>query len=377
MQVLVVGGGMQGLCIAAALAREGHDVQLAERETPGQRASWVAAGLLTPSSPWKYPPALVELCFASEALFPGFVADLVEHTGIDPEYEVAGMLYPEGAGVRPEALAQETAQREALGFDSRHLTRAELDALQPGLARSVTGAVWQPRSARVRPPRLMAALRRRASDLGVLITNECEIAALLGSPASGVRGARTTSGQELPADAVVLAAGAWSKPLAATLGLTVDVRPVRGQILLLRGEPGLLGPTINNGESYLVPRRDGRVLVGSTMEDAGFADWSTPEAIARLRVAARALFPACAAMEVETDWAGLRPGTTDRVPYIGPVPEIPGLVLATGHFRNGILLGPVTAAIVADVLGGRKPSADIRPYAPRPVDPEAVLVPAS
>lgn len=377
MQVLVVGGGMQGLCIAAALAREGHDVQLAERETPGQRASWVAAGLLTPSSPWKYPPALVELCFASEALFPGFVADLVEHTGIDPEYEVAGMLYPEGAGVRPETLAQETAQREDLGFDSRHLTRAELDALQPGLASSVTGAVWQPRSARVRPPRLMAALRRRASDLGVLITNECEIEALLGSPTRGVLGARTASGQELPADAVVLAAGAWSKPLAATLGLTVDVRPVRGQILLLRGEPGLLGPTINNGESYLVPRRDGRVLVGSTMEDAGFADWSTPEAIARLRAAARALFPACAEMEEETNWAGLRPGTTDRVPYIGPVPEIPGLVLATGHFRNGILLGPVTAAIVADVLGGRRPCADIRPYAPRPVDPEAVLVPAS
>ncbi|HZM00682.1 MAG TPA: glycine oxidase ThiO [Planctomycetota bacterium] len=377
MQVLVVGGGMQGLCIAAALAREGHDVQLAERETPGQRASWVAAGLLTPSSPWKYPQALVELCFASEALFPGFVADLVEHTGIDTEYEVAGMLYPEGAGVRPEALAQETARRRALGFDNRHLSRAELDALQPGLAPAVSGAVWQPRSARVRPPRLMAALRRRVADLGVLVTNECEVTALLGSPASGVRGALTASGQELPADCVVLAAGAWSKPLAATLGLAVDVRPVRGQILLLRGEPGLLGPTINNGEGYLVPRRDGRVLVGSTMEDVGFADFSTPAAIARLRAAANALFPACAQMEVETDWAGLRPGTPDRLPYIGPVPELPGLVLATGHFRNGILLGPVTAAIVADLLGGRKPCADIRPYAPRPVDPEAVLVPAS
>jgi glycine oxidase len=152
---------------------------------------------------------------------------------------------------------------------------------------------------------------------------------------------------------------------------------VRGQILLLRGESGLLGPTINNGDSYLVPRRDGRVLVGSTMEDVGFADYSTPAAIARLRAAASALFPACAAMEVETDWAGLRPGTADRMPYIGAVPSIPGLVLATGHFRNGILLGPITAAIVADLLGGRKPCADIRPYAPRPVDPEAVLVPAS
>src|SRR6185503_14136256 len=114
MQVLIVGGGVIGLASACALAREGHDVQLAERETPGQRSSWVAAGLLTPSSPWKYPPALVELCFASEALFPDFVAELVEQTGIDPEYEVAGMLYPEGAGVRPEALAQETTRRAGL-----------------------------------------------------------------------------------------------------------------------------------------------------------------------------------------------------------------------------------------------------------------------
>lgn len=368
---------MQGLCIACALAREGHDVQLAERETPGQRASWVAAGLLTPSSPWKYPPALVELGFASEALFPDFVSDLVEHTGIDPEYEVAGMLYPEGAGVRPEALAAETQRRADLGFDNRHLSRAEVDALQPGLAASITGAVWQPRSARVRPPRLMAALRRRANDLGVLITNDCEITALLGRPGAGVRGARTASGQELPADCVVLAAGAWSTPLAASLGLVVDVRPVRGQILLLRGEPGLLGPTINNGDNYLVPRRDGRVLVGSTMEDVGFSDFSTPQVIARLRAGAAALFPACAQMEVETDWAGLRPGTTDRVPYIGLVPEMPGLVLATGHFRNGILLGPITAQIVADLLGGRQPRADIRAYAPRAVDPEAVLVPTS
>ena len=373
MQVLVVGGGVIGLATACELARQGHDVQLVERETPGARASWVAAGLLTPSSPWKYPQALVDLCFASEALYPDFVADLVEHTGIDPEYEVAGMLYPEGVGATAERVAEETARREAMGFRHERLDRAALDARQPGLGPSVTGACFQPRSGRVRPPRLNAGLHRRALGLGVLVTSHCEIVRLVGD-GRGVRGAQTATGQLLEAEVVVLAAGSWSGQLARTLGLQVDVRPVRGQILLLRGEPGQLGPTINDGDGYLVPRRDGRILVGSTMEDAGFNAWTTPEVLARLRARARELFPATARMEVETDWAGLRPGTPDRLPYLGPVAEVPGLVLATGHFRNGILLAPITARLVADLVAGRRPGVDLAPYAPRPVDPGAVLV---
>ena len=373
MQVLIVGGGVIGLSSACALAAEGHDVQLAERETPGQRASWVAAGLLTPSSPWHYPQALIELCLRSEAMYPDFVAELLEHTAHDAEYEMSGMLYPEGVGLSAATVADESRRRAAMGFGMEHLDRARLDALQPGFASAVEGAGWQPRSARVRPPRLMAALRRRAADLGVLVSSRCPVAALVRGP-RGIRGALTESGQLLEAEVVVLAAGPWSGALAQQLGLSVQLRPVRGQILLLRGPPGLIGPTVNNGDSYLVPRRDGRILVGTTMEDAGFDDWTTPEAIARLRAAARALVPATADMEAETWWAGLRPGTPDRLPYLGPVPELPGLVLATGHYRNGILLAPITAAVVADVLAGRAPGVDIAPYAPRPIDPEAALV---
>jgi glycine oxidase len=376
MQVLVVGGGVQGLAIAMALARDGHDVQVVEREIPGQRASWVAAGLLTPSSPWTYPRGLVDLCRASEALYADFAADLHEHTGMDTEYEVAGMLYPEGAGLSAERVAEDTRMRRDMGFEMQRLGRDALDALQHGFSPAVTGAAWQPRSARVRPPRLLAALRRRVAGLGVLVTSHCEVAGLVGDH-RGVCGARTARGQLLEAEAVVLAAGAWSGGLAATLGLTVAVRPVRGQILLLRGPPGLLVPTVNNGDCYLVPRLDGLILVGSTMEDVGFEAWTTPEAIVRLRCQARELLPATEGMVGEMAWAGLRPGTPDRLPYIGPVPDVPGLVLATGHFRNGILLAPVTARLVTDVLAGRPATQDISAYAPRPVDPEAVLVPAT
>jgi len=374
MQILVVGGGVQGLAISVALAREDHDVQLVERETPGQRASWVAAGLLTPSSPWKYPQGLVDLCFHSEDMYADFAADLLEHSGIDPEYEVAGMLYPEGAGCSAAQVEEETEQRGAMGFRMDRLGRRQLDALQPGFGPAVTGATWQPRSARVRPPRLMAALRHRAAGLGVTLTNNCEVTALLGGW-RGIAGVRTDTGQELPAEIVVLAAGSWSGALAATLGLQVNVRPVRGQILLLAGPPGLLGPTVNNGDSYLVARRDGRILVGSTMEDAGFVEVTTPEALSRMRSAARALFPATARMDEEASWAGLRPGTPDRLPYIGAVPEVPGLLLATGHYRNGILLAPVTARLIADVVANRTPEFDLQPYTPRAMDPAALLVP--
>jgi glycine oxidase len=374
MQVLIVGGGVIGLATACALAREGHDVQLAERETPGQRASWVAAGLLTPSSPWKYPQALVDLCLRSEAMYADFVADLLGHTGLDPEYEVAGMLYPEGVGLGAEEVAHEERRRTELGFQGERLDRAQLDALQPGFAPAVSGAGWQPRAARVRPPRLLAALRRRCEQLGVLVTSHCEVAALAGGP-RGVHGALTTRGQFLEAETVVLAAGSWSGRLAASLGLSISVRPVRGQILLLAGPPGLIGPTINNGESYLVPRRDGRILVGSTMEDAGFNECTNPETLLRLRSLAASILPVTRELPVEADWAGLRPGTPDRMPYLGRVPGLPGLVLATGHYRNGILLAPATAALIADLLAGRAPDAQLAPFAPRAIDPQALLVP--
>jgi glycine oxidase len=307
-------------------------------------------------------------------LFAGFVGGLAEHTGIDAEYEQGGMLYPEGVGFSSGQIGEHSERRRALGFAIEHLDRAALDELQPGLGPEVTGAAWQGRSARVRPPRLLAALRRRLEQVGVEVVSECPVTALART-GERVTGVRLYTGQLMDADLVVLAAGAWSGLIAKTIGLDVDVRPVRGQMLLLRGAPGTLGPTINDGDCYLVPRRDGRILVGSTMEEAGFDAVTTADALARLRRMAIRLLPACAEMQVELDWAGLRPGTPDRLPYIGTVPEVPGLVLATGHYRNGILLAPITARLVADLVAGRAPSVDLSSYRVRAIDPAAELIP--
>lgn len=373
MEILVVGGGIQGLATSIALAEDGHLVQLIERERPGSRASWVAAGLLTPSTPWVYPPALIELCHRSEASYADFVENLARHTGIDGEHDNAGMIYPAGASFTGQSIAEHSELRRQLGFQIEVLDRQALDGLQPGLGPAVSGAAWQPGSARVRPPRLLAALLARARQLGVEVLSDCPVAGLerIGSRLVGVR---LSQGQLLEADVTVLAAGAWSAALAGSAGLSLDVRPVRGQMLLLKGPPGLLKATINDGLCYLVPRRDGRILVGSTMEDVGFDAVTTPGALRRLAELAAALLPATAALEVETDWAGLRPGTPDRLPYLGQVPDCEGLILATGHYRNGILLAPITARLVADLVAGRRPEVDLAPFAPRALDAGLSLV---
>jgi len=364
MDVIVVGAGIQGLAVAAALADEGHAVQVLERETPGSRASWVAAGLLSPSSPWKYPRALLELSFAAEALWPDHAAALLAATGIDPEYERAGIVYPVGASLSRAEVEEETRRRRAIGFRVEDYDRARLQVLVPGLPATVTGGAYQASAARVRPPRVLAALRRRCAQLGVDLESFCDVAALA-CDGPRVVGVRTASGQTLEADRTVLAAGAWSEGLARTCGVSIPIEPIRGQMLLFRGEPGVLGPTLHDGSLYLVPRRDGHVLVGSTMESVGFEAVTTDEALRSLRERALALFPPLGGMEEVMAWAGLRPGTPDRLPYLGEVDERPGLVLATGHFRNGILLAAITAPLVAAVVGGREPAMDLSPFAPR------------
>ncbi|MED5330793.1 MAG: glycine oxidase ThiO [Planctomycetota bacterium] len=362
MDILVVGAGVQGLTISLELAQRGHSVQLLERETPGSRASWVAAGLLTPSSPWKYPLPLIELAFASEALYPKFVRDLYEQTGIDPEFETEGMIYPIGLEAGEDSLVFEAERRRQRGYEIEQLDRETLDRIVPGMGERIEGALWQPRSSRVRPPRLLRALIRACALAGVHLVPFASVERL------SLRRGRVTGvvvgEQALAADRVILAAGAWSAQLAASAGLPLAVAPIRGQMLLLQGRRGALGPTINDGEEYLVPRQDGRILVGSTMEDAGFEAVNTPSALDRLRRRALDLFPETESMKEETHWAGLRPATPDRLPYLGESKNVEGLILACGHFRNGILLAPGTARLVGQLVDGENPLVELSPFSP-------------
>lgn len=367
MDVLVVGGGIVGCASAVALAGDGHAVRLVRRDDAlDATASWVAGGLLTPCSPWRYPAPLIDLCRRSEALYPGFARELAAQVGIDPQLDVGGVLFPAGLAVGDDEIASEAETRRALGFDVEVLDRAGVEAVQPRLNDAITSAGWMPTAARIRTPRLLAAIKARAAQLGVRETlGEVDELLVDGDRVTGVRLGDTT----LRADVVVLAAGAWSGRLAEPVGVDLAVSPVRGQILLLAGEPGELGPMVIDGDDYLIPRRDGHVLVGSTMEEAGFDPTTDDETLDELRAFARRLYPRAARMREVRSWAGLRPGTSDRMPYLGAVDGLDGLVVATGHYRNGILLAPITGRIVADVVAGRRPPVDLAPFAPRrPVD---------
>lgn len=306
-EVLVVGGGVIGLACAERLSRKGQippeRIALVEREALGRASStWASGGMLCPLPPDQCPEPIRALYEESLALYPDWCAALKAESGIDPEYWQCGALY------RKDGQEQ------------------QLDWL-----------------AQVRSPRLLQSLVETLRRRGVRLFEHCEVQDWIVEDGE-LRGARTSQG-ELHCRSAVLAAGAWSEALGAE-----GMGPAKGQMLLLRAEPGALPQIIIGEGGYLIPRRDGRVLVGSTVEDAGFDTQPTAEVAALLRARAEKLWPAAKDLELEQHWVGLRPKPSGEAPLIGAHPGIRHLLLATGHFRIGVTLAPATAERIAALL---------------------------
>ncbi|MBI3272154.1 MAG: glycine oxidase ThiO [Planctomycetes bacterium] len=364
--VVVVGGGIVGCAVAYELAREGVSVLVVDRDEPGREASWAGAGILTPIHPWDYPEPLLDLCGRALPHYAPLARTLREETGIDVEYLACGLLEPILSDADEAEVGRQEAWRGARGLPSRRLSAREAAALEPALAPATRGALFLPDACQVRNPRVPRALAAAAARRGARFRAGFPVTDLAfeGARVTGVR----SGGELLPARTVVLASGAWTAllPLAGARGL--DVHPIRGQMVLLRSSPGRLRHMLLSDAEYLVPRSDGRVLVGSTVENAGFEKKTTAAAVGRLLSRAVELAPGLADAPVETAWAGLRPATGDRLPYLGRFPELDGVLVAAGHFRNGILLGPLTGRLLADLVLGRAPSVDLAPFSPaRPV----------
>ncbi len=359
--VVVVGGGLVGTAIALRLAGEGLEVTLLERGEIGREASWAAGGILTPVHLAAYPAPLAELCAASARLYPALIDEIRRSTSIDPEYRVSGFLIVERDDEEAGHARTLEAWKREHGQPVERLTREEARERQPGLPDTVRGAILLPDIAQVRNNRLAAALAEMAQKRGAEIRKNAPATGFLRVPGR-VTGVKTPHG-DVFARTVVLAAGAWSGEVLAPLGIALPVTPIKGQILLAQGEPGLLGPILEGGDTYLVPRADGKILIGSTLEDAGFDKSVTLEGAGGLAARAAALFPPAAKLPLVASWAGLRPSTPDRLPYIGPTP-MEGLLVATGHFRNGILLAPITAQLVSEIATGRPPSIPLDPFDP-------------
>lgn len=339
-KIVVIGAGVIGLSSAYELARMGAQVTVLERGHAGAESSWAGGGILFPLLPWNYGEPVTALTEFSRQRYPAWIESLRLQTGIDPEYLVSGMR------VLPPYDAD-----KALAWCEVHGLRVEKEG----------GTLLLPEVAQVRNPRLMQALGRSLELMGVSIVEHAEVA---GFKFAGNRVAGVETHQGIyTADSYIVAAGAWSGALLGELAPKSPIWPVRGQMLLFKAEAGLLPHILLQDGVYLIPRLDGHILVGSTLEDAGFDKGVTEAARENLLSKAVAMFPPLSQAGLVRHWAGLRPGSPDNVPVIGRHPEVENLYLNAGHFRYGVTMAPASAASLANMVAGKAQPIDVSPYA--------------
>jgi glycine oxidase len=368
-QIVVVGGGVIGLAIAWRASQAGLPVTVVDPQ-PGHGASWAAAGMLAPISEVQYgEDALLGLNLASVERYPSFVAELEEATGLDVGYRTCGTLALAFDGDDRAALDELHAFQLRLGLKSERMTGRECRRLEPMLAPGVRAGLLVHGDHQVDNRRLVAALLSAATRSGVSMLEKEAVTAVVDG--TRIVGVELADGARLQAKTVILAAGCWSGRIRGLPeGAVPPVRPVKGQILRLRGphDAPLLSRTLRclvaGSHVYLVPRADGEVIVGATAEEQGFDATVTAGGVRQLLHDAWQVVPGIAELELVECRAGLRPGSPDNAPVLGPAPGVEGMVIAAGHYRNGILLTPVTADAIAELLlTGRSPDI-IGPFTP-------------
>ncbi len=355
--VLIIGGGVIGLGIAWRLAQRDAAVTVIDRGPMAGEASSHAAGMLVPLAEASGPGPFLDLCLASRRLYPAFVKELRESTGLDIEHAQNGLLEAAMGEAEARILAKRFAWLQTPPFDIERLNAQALRAREPGISPKVVGGFFVPSEGWVTTPKLAQTVTRAASGAGVRLLPEHLLVAVewQGSKVTAVR----AGGERLAAGRFVIAAGPWSCQVGEQFGLTVPVFPVRGQLIALDGDPPPIHHVIYGHGIYLVRWLSGEVIVGSTMEHVGFVKEVTAQGIAGLLGAAVELVPALAGRAIRRMWACLRPGTLDELPILGRAPGLDNVFIAAGHFRNGILLTPITADLMADLILDKPPQIDL------------------
>jgi glycine oxidase len=341
---LIIGGGVIGLTSAQSLLLSGYRVTLIERGKVGQEASWAGGGILSPLCPWDYPEAVTRLAMRGMKMFSDSAAMLHATTGIDPEYQRCGMLL---LPPYQKQRAEQWSVQHQLALQQVDLA----DHLPAQQGRQYQGeGLLLPEIAQVRNPRMLQALTARVRMLGGVILEHHEVQKFE-LAADRITGLQTTQGK-FDADAYIVAAGAWSKALLGEHALAMDIRPIRGQILLFKFDTPPFRNILLKENLYFIPRRDGHVLVGSTLEDVGFDRSVTVEARESLLRRVREIFPDWHDCVPVMHWAGFRPGSPDNVPTIGRHPHLTNLYVNSGHFRYGVTMSLASAELLHNVIKG-------------------------
>lgn len=344
--VIVVGGGVMGLMISRLLLQAGVSVTLLEAGQCGQEASWAGGGIVSPMYPWRYSEPVTLLSQQAQSLFPDLNQQLLDETGIDPELTVTGMLMLDTLDAE-QAFSwcrEKNMQVERIaGLD-------KLRELEPKLGEFEFG-VWMPHIANVRNPRLLRALKASVLRFDTFQLREF-------SPVVSIENnhVRLQSGEQISADKICVAAGSWTGQLLQTVGIELPIKPMKGEMILYKQPANWLRCMVMHDGRYAIPRRDGHIVVGSTLQDVGF-DKQPNEAASLIQSAAR-LLPALAGIKPIRHWAGLRPGSPEGIPYMGQLPDRPDVYVCAGHFRNGLVLSPASAQFMAQILLGEPTSLD-------------------
>ncbi|MEJ2142636.1 MAG: glycine oxidase ThiO [Gammaproteobacteria bacterium] len=354
--VIVVGGGLIGMLSARELAGQGLSVAVVERNEAGRESSWAGGGILSPLYPWRYPDAVNALASWSQQVYPQLLDTIYIESEIDPEYQRSGLLVLD-TGEKAEAENWATKW----GVDLQYVESAKLHQLESRLSTQALAGLWMPEIGQVRNPRLAQSLKKSIINQGITLFENSPVEKLLIED-HVVHGVQLAAGK-LQSNKVVIAGGAWSAQILVETGIELPVKPIRGQMILFKAEPGLVSHIVLSQDRYVIPRQDGRILVGSTLEDVGFEKLTTEQARDELYTEALRLVPDLENYPVEHHWAGLRPASPDGIPFISDHPSISGLFINTGHYRNGVVLGPASCRLLRNLVMGETAIVDPHPYA--------------
>ena len=363
--VVIVGGGIIGLSIARALRqRDVRDVTLIERGQLGAEASWAAGGILGPQIEAHRATDMFRLACASRDLYPAFANALNEESGTNVELDATGSVYLAFTQEEESEIRHRYDWQTKAGLAVELLSADDAKVLEPCISAKARCALRFPNDVQVENRKLLEALAMANEKLGVRVVTDCEVRAVRVEQGK-VRAVETSRGV-VSTPVVVLAAGAWTSLINspdASLP-AIEMEPVRGQMLCFEARPPIARHVIYSSRGYLVPRRDGRVLAGSTAERVGFEKSVTDEGMNAIKSMALEIAPSVAGLPLVSSWAGFRPRAADGLPVLGPCEGIEGLFYATGHYRNGILLAPVTGELIAKAIINGESSSLLRPFSP-------------